>query len=470
MAEIKKKKKSEILASMVDPSYTLEDSSEEGEDDKAFDTQIDEDLIPTPEESEEAEGEDFLSLEEEDLSEELEGDEDEDEEITPEMYSLDEVGEDEEKSEEDSGVVGLGPTLDRTYDKEDQKPYEYEGPTKDAADALKQEAASEGIDLEDPDDSEQTNEGISVAFKEIPIYDKAEYLKQQNAITEEYLKEIAEAKQVYNETKDKIAQREIWDGIIKAVGLMAAAWYGNKTGVDLTGLKFDKFDSASQMEQAQEDLKIAKGFAKDVRDIKTEANDEKRRAIFAEMDSARNFNRDLMDKAHYDRMKAEFEIKKQAKKIKQDQEDQQDVLEYVKDSNAYKVYSGQKKALEAALIKYKDDPSEEALDTIRSMSETMQNSADQMTKKLGDRGAFPNEYPPNLFEGSSTTRLWGLWTSTENPDYAEVLERKSKSLETILSPEDYATYSRAQKSTNLKLKAAVANKLKTKYPKAFPDN
>jgi len=467
MAEIKKKKKSDILASMVDPSYTIEDEKDEDEKDKILDTQLDQDPIPTPEEEVDADSEDFPTLEEEDFGVEFE--EDEDEEITPEKYSLEE-GEKEEGPEEDEGVVGLGPTPDRTYDKEDQKPYEYEGPTKAAAEKLKQEAASEGIALEDPDDSAQSDEGIEIAFKEIPIYDKAEFLKEQNAITDAYLKEIAEAKQIYNETKDKIAQRQIWDGIIKAVGLMAAAWYGHKTGVDLTGIKFDEFDSASQMEQAQEDLKIAKGFAKDVRDIKTEANEEKRRAVFAEMDSARNFNRDLMDKAHYDRMKEEFEIKKQGKQVKLDQEAQKDVLEYVKGSNAYKVYSGQKKALEAALTKYKDDPSEEALEVIRSMSETMQNSADQMTKKLGDRGAFPNEYPPSLFESSRKTRIFGLGEYLKSPEYLDIIERKSKSLENILSPEDYATYLRAQKSSNTSLQLQIADRLKKKYPKAFPSN
>lgn len=459
------KDKEKDAASFFDEDEEGDEPEKDDAEKQAFspaeiDTKLDKELgfeEPEPEE-EDVDSEDFMPLTPEDEEVDFE----EDEEITPEKYALD-----SRKEAEDSLPKGLGPTPDRVYDKEEKKPYEYEGPTREAAEALKQEAESEGIQLDDPDDNAQTDEAMDVAFRKIPMYDKADFLLKQDAITEQYLNDIAEAKETYNRTKDEIAQKRIWDGIIKAVALLGAVWYGNKTGLDLSGIKFDKFEYDQMMESAREDLKVAKGFAKDVRDIKQEDLDKRRTAIFAEMEMARSFNRDLMDKAYYDRQKEEFEIKKQTKQAEAAAEDQQDVLEYVKDTNAYKVYSNQKKALEKALQKYSEKPDEDALDSIRSMSKIMQNSADQMTKKLGNRGAFPNEYPENLFESSRKTALFGVFKWQGKPEYTQILEKKAKSLENILSPKDYGLYLKMKKSSNTELKKRAAKALNQKYPGLF---
>lgn len=90
--------------------------------------------------------------------------------------------------------------------------------------------------------SEPGDNGIGDALKE--------YYKVVNIAMDEYRKE-----------KKAIKQKELWDGIIKGVGLMAAGLYGLKTGSDMGGVKVNTIDWASNLRNAQSELQSALGQA-----------------------------------------------------------------------------------------------------------------------------------------------------------------------------------------------------------------
>ena len=93
----------------------------------------------------------------------------------------------------------------------------------------------------------------------------------------EYHKTMNAAMSAYRKEKKSLKQRELWDGIIKGVGLMLAGLYGMKTGTDMGGVKVNQTDWASNLTNAREEMNTAMGAAGRSFNIKKEIGAEQNR-------------------------------------------------------------------------------------------------------------------------------------------------------------------------------------------------
>lgn len=97
-----------------------------------------------------------------------------------------------------------------------------------------------------------SSEKYKEAYNALKLPDQAgEYAAMQG----ELAKDINAANDIYAQTKDQVAAREMWDGIIKGIGHIAAGVYGQNTGLDLSGVKFDQTDWDKKRELAQGELR-----------------------------------------------------------------------------------------------------------------------------------------------------------------------------------------------------------------------
>lgn len=124
----------------------------------------------------------------------------------------------------------------------------------------------------------------------------------------EYNDELAKAQLAYTQERDSIKQRKMWADIVSGVATIAAAYYGLKTGKDLSGVQFQPADATAYLKEASDqlnnDMKVAYtryGIKKDISD------DERMRA------SARS--KKMLSEA-----KAKDKIKEQADKLRQKKE------------------------------------------------------------------------------------------------------------------------------------------------------
>lgn len=67
----------------------------------------------------------------------------------------------------------------------------------------------------------------------------------------------------YRGERDSLKQREIWEGIIQSVGLIAAGAYGLHNGVDMSGVKFSPTDWVAQQESLRRSHDTLMGAEKD---------------------------------------------------------------------------------------------------------------------------------------------------------------------------------------------------------------
>ena len=92
-------------------------------------------------------------------------------------------------------------------------------------------------------------------------------------MSEDFQKELNLAYDLYKQTKDEVAAKEMWEGIMHGVATMAAGAYGSKHGMDLSGVKFDKTDWDKKREMAREELRTKIENAKAMGAIKKEGLD-----------------------------------------------------------------------------------------------------------------------------------------------------------------------------------------------------
>lgn len=340
------------------------------------------------------------------------------------------------------------------------EPTETDEPAKDEAPPTDEEP-------EDPT-MKQTEEGVQ-ALRQVDLGDMTELALQDNQIREEYLNELAEAKEMYARTKDEIAQKKIWEALLNGIGALATAWYGRNTGLDLSGVKFSPSDWDSKLDQARQDLAVAKSFAKDVRDVKLEGTEAERTRMIREMQGDKAFNEAVFDKLRYDIYMDQKNAKDAAALSDEAAQKQQALLPQVKNELPFSRYTDEKKKLEKVMEDYKKEPSDELLEQIKYHSEIMQRNADQLSDKIGV--TFPNEYPPSIFEEIKRPGFFGLFKSSR-PEYKEILEKRSASLETIMSPEDLAIYKKmlnTPSSTDeiAEQKKRAAQHLYERYPQLF---
>ncbi len=67
----------------------------------------------------------------------------------------------------------------------------------------------------------------------------------------------------YKVERDGLKQRELFEGIVNAIGHLAAGWYGTHHGVDMSGTKFDVTDWVAQQEALRRHYDALTGLAKD---------------------------------------------------------------------------------------------------------------------------------------------------------------------------------------------------------------
>lgn len=106
--------------------------------------------------------------------------------------------------------------------------------------------------------SGQTHLAGAEKYKE--AYDELKLPDQSGdyaAVKDQLAKDINAANELYEQTKDQTASRELWDSIIQGVGHIAAGVYGQKTGLDLSGVKFNQTDWDKKRDLAQSELRTA---------------------------------------------------------------------------------------------------------------------------------------------------------------------------------------------------------------------
>jgi hypothetical protein len=69
-------------------------------------------------------------------------------------------------------------------------------------------------------------------------------------VSSEFDKKYKELEARYNADKNKIANAEMWEALINAAGGLAAGIYGLKTGLNMSGLKFDKANWDAKLDRA----------------------------------------------------------------------------------------------------------------------------------------------------------------------------------------------------------------------------
>lgn len=74
------------------------------------------------------------------------------------------------------------------------------------------------------------------------------------AAAEAFDKKRDRALAAYQATTDKLAQKQLWEGLINGLGMIAAGMYGLNTGSDMSGVKFSKSNWEEKLNRAERQL------------------------------------------------------------------------------------------------------------------------------------------------------------------------------------------------------------------------
>ena len=331
-----------------------------------------------------------------------------DEEVKGEAKDISEPLAAEEPTVEEPSIeepVGIGPTPDRIY----------EAPEEEA----EVEAGEEGDQEDNVSETLQT-------FKEIP--NTLDLAEQRGLVTQEFLNEIAAAKEAYNQTKKDVAQKRLWEAITLGLAQIAVGLYGQSTGLDLSGVQFEPSDWQASIDQAATDLAMARKFATDVKDVKMDELDERRDQRLREIQSARQLNADAIDRLELERRNRREEndrIKNLASGI---DTQNMSVESYIQKSPRYKNY----KTLEGEIQKLynklptmkKSKDREETIQLMRNYSLQMDNEVrgiNESLKEQGVEGEFGNAYPPEIFAPTK-----GFFGGEKTPTFEDITQRSTK--------------------------------------------
>jgi hypothetical protein len=301
--------------------------------------------------------------------------------------------------------VGIGPTPDRIY----------EAPEEEA----EVDAGEEGDQEDNVSETLQT-------FKEIP--NTLDLAEQRGLVTQEFLNEIAAAKEAYNQTKKDVAQKRLWEAITIGLAQIAVGLYGQSTGLDLSGVQFEPSDWQASIDQAATDLVMARKFATDVKDVKMDELDDRRDQRLREIQSTRQLNADAIDRLELERRNRREEndrIKNLASGI---DTQNMSVESYIQKSPRYKNY----KTLEGEIQKLynklptmkKSKDREETIQLMRNYSLQMDNEVKGINESLktqGVEGEFGNAYPPEIFAPTK-----GFFGGEKTPTFEDITQRSSK--------------------------------------------
>lgn len=82
--------------------------------------------------------------------------------------------------------------------------------------------------------------------------------KRVSAATEpamkEYTNTVKEIQNLYRTERDSLKKQEIWEGLIHAAGLIAAGVYGVRSGVDMSGVKFNPTNWQAKLAESREHM------------------------------------------------------------------------------------------------------------------------------------------------------------------------------------------------------------------------
>ena len=336
-----------------------------------------------------------------------------DEEVKGDAGEIAEPLEAEEPAVEEPSIeepVGIGPTPDRIY----EAPEEEAGVEADVEESV-----------EDGDQEDNVSQTIQT-FKEIP--NTLDLAEQRNLVTQEFLNEIAAAKEAYNQTKEDVAQRRIWEAITMGLAKIATGLYGQATGLDLSGVEFEPSDWQSELDQATADLAAARKFATDVKDVKMDELDERRDQRLREIQSTRQFNADAIDRLELERRNRREEndrIKNLASGI---DTQNMSVESYIQKSPRYKNYKTLEGEIQRLYNKLptmkKSKDREETIQLMRNYSLQMDNEVNSINESLktqGVEGEFGNAYPPEIFAPTK-----GFFGGEKTPTFEDITQRSTK--------------------------------------------
>lgn len=92
-----------------------------------------------------------------------------------------------------------------------------------------------------------------------------------------YQDAVKEAALAYKLEKDDLRKKELWSGLVQAMGMLAAGAYGIKNNLDMSGVKFNSTDWIARAKEARDDLQTALansekdyGIAKSIIDARKE--------------------------------------------------------------------------------------------------------------------------------------------------------------------------------------------------------
>ena len=125
------------------------------------------------------------------------------------------------------------------------------------------------------DGDKDKNSRVDKHYEEFK-FDPKEFDKRATELDKELKQKIGEAYGVYQTSKDEVASKEMWEGIIHGIAHLAAGLVGHQTGLNLGGLKFDKKDWDRRRDQIARELESSKADAYRQMDAKQRANAERR--------------------------------------------------------------------------------------------------------------------------------------------------------------------------------------------------
>jgi hypothetical protein len=128
-------------------------------------------------------------------------------------------------------------------------------------------------------------------LENVPGIDPLKVPPMETAINE-YNRVVNEAMTLYRQEKDNIKAKQLWEGIIHGVALMAAGAYGLKTGNYATGVKFEPTDWSAQLNASRAELEAGLNQARTVLDISDKEADRKRQI----WESNRQYRNDVINK------------------------------------------------------------------------------------------------------------------------------------------------------------------------------
>jgi len=337
-----------------------------------------------------------------------------DEEVRGEAKDISEPLSAEEPTIEEPSIeepVGIGPTPGRVY----------EAPEEEEAGV----AADVEEDVEEGDQEDNVSETLQT-FKEIP--NPLDLAEQRGLVTQEFLNEIAAAKEAYNQTKKDVAQKRLWEAITLGLAQIAVGLYGQSTGLDLSGVQFEPSDWQASIDQAATDLAMARKFATDVKDVKMDELDDRRDQRLREIQSTRQFNADAIDRLELERRNRREEndrIKNLASGI---DTQNMSVESYIQKDPEYKTYKGLEKEIQGLYNKLptmkKSKDREETIRAMRDYSLRMDRQVEAINQKLrssGVEGEFGNAYPPEIFAPTK-----GFFGGEKTPTFEDITQRSSK--------------------------------------------